>query len=462
MSTMNFAGPNWTYSAEGVETLVGTITNSTSNDIIITEVTANLGSMHGTSTDGTTLTGTGGAISTYVKVGSTKSNTLSINNSVDTNGSYPLTEYCKAYTFSLSVKLAKGSSANIYISTPATTSGGTGLVLVYRMGEQYSYVTYSISNVTITYDANGGSKAPAATTGSPPLTITSSKPTGAAREAKFNANGGSVSPASITKNLVFSHWTTNADGSGTKYNSESTYSGTSDITLYAQYTTPTLGTLPTPTRSNANFLGWFTAASGGTQISSSTPISNKTYYAHWSFNITFKCNWTNPSGTIYDPTNDIGPDTQIVYVKQDGVNLQIPDLIVTPEPDEQGETSPVEWDGYWTDTSGTRYRSGGYYTKNQGDTLVCGKAEISYTVTWKDGYSGAVLKTLSNVTPGTTLTKADFPLVPVREGYTFTGWFGSWTNIQSDTVITAMWGKSKIWIYTKDKGWQQYKPREVK
>lgn len=418
--------------------------------------------MLGTSTAGTTLTGTGGAISTYVKVGSTKSSTLSVDNSVETNGSYPLAESCKAYTFPLSVKIAAGTSADIYINTPATAPEGTGLVLVYRKGEQYSYVTYSISNVTITYDANGGSNAPASTTGSPPLTVTSSEPTGAVRVANFNANGGSVSPSSITKNLVFSHWTTNADGSGTLYESGSTYSGTSNITLYAQYTTPVLGTLPTPTRSTANFIGWFTAASGGTQISSSTPISNTTYYAHWSYNITFECNWVDPSGTIYDPINDIGPDTQLVYVKQDGVDLQIPDLIVTPEPDEQGETPSVDWDGYWTDTSGTRYRSGGYYTKNQGDTLVCGMSEIYYTVTWKDGYTGSVLKTLANVAPGTTLTEADFPPDPVREGYTFTGWFGSWANIQSNTVITAMWGNSKIWIFTEDKGWQQYKPREVK
>ena len=40
--------------------------------------------------------------------------------------------------------------------------------------------------------------------------------------------------------------------------------------------------MPTPTRSGYTFAGWFTAVSGGTQISSSTVInSNVTYYAHW-------------------------------------------------------------------------------------------------------------------------------------------------------------------------------------
>ena len=48
----------------------------------------------------------------------------------------------------------------------------------------------------------------------------------------------------------------------------------------------TLGTLPTPTRTGYTFKGWYTAASGGTQISTSTavPAANTTYYAQWTAN----------------------------------------------------------------------------------------------------------------------------------------------------------------------------------
>ena len=43
-----------------------------------------------------------------------------------------------------------------------------------------------------------------------------------------------------------------------------------------------IGELPVPTRSGWTFNGWFTAASGGTQISAATVITaNATYYAHW-------------------------------------------------------------------------------------------------------------------------------------------------------------------------------------
>ena len=63
----------------------------------------------------------------------------------------------------------------------------------------------------------------------------------------FNANGGTVSPATRT------------------------------VTGGAA-----VGALPTPTRSGYTFDGWFTAASGGSQVSASTTVTaNATYYAHW-------------------------------------------------------------------------------------------------------------------------------------------------------------------------------------
>lgn len=46
-----------------------------------------------------------------------------------------------------------------------------------------------------------------------------------------------------------------------------------------------VGTLPTPTHPEATFNGWFTAKSGGTQISDSTTVSaNKIFYAQWTLN----------------------------------------------------------------------------------------------------------------------------------------------------------------------------------
>lgn len=107
---------------------------------------------------------------------------------------------------------------------------------------------------------------------------------------------------------VFQGWYTAASG-GTKVTSATTIS--SDTTLYAHWekkaaettytvtfnanggtcsvgtksvsSSETIGTMPTPTRDGYVFAGWYTAASGGTQVTESSMISsNITVYAQWS------------------------------------------------------------------------------------------------------------------------------------------------------------------------------------
>ena len=61
----------------------------------------------------------------------------------------------------------------------------------------------------------------------------------------------------------------------------------------------TYGSLPTPTLSGATFAGWWTDASGGTQVTENSivPSTNITLYAHWSadITITFDGNGGTPS-----------------------------------------------------------------------------------------------------------------------------------------------------------------------
>ena len=63
-----------------------------------------------------------------------------------------------------------------------------------------------------------------------------------------------------------------------------------------------LGTLGTPTRTGYTFAGWFTEATGGTQISGTTktPVSDTTYYAHWTAN---QLNFANQTITKTFSTN---------------------------------------------------------------------------------------------------------------------------------------------------------------
>ena len=119
---------------------------------------------------------------------------------------------------------------------------------------------------------------------------------------KPNATATAPTSMPVKTGHAFKGWYTSASG-GSLYN---TVTITAAKTFYAQFTansytlTWDLGngtteetkqtygeklTLPTePTRKNAEFLGWFTEANGGTQVDANTIYKtdgDSTYYAHW-------------------------------------------------------------------------------------------------------------------------------------------------------------------------------------
>ena len=144
-------------------------------------------------------------------------------------------------------------------------------------------------SLTITWDAgtNGGTidgKTSITTTGKP------------------NATATAPTSTPVKTGHAFKGWYTSASG-GNLYN---TVTITAAKTFYAQFTANSYSitwdlsngntettkqaygealVLPTePTRKNAEFLGWFTEANGGTQVTANdvfTETTDKTYYAHW-------------------------------------------------------------------------------------------------------------------------------------------------------------------------------------
>ena len=176
-------------------------------------------------------------------------------------------------------------------------------------------------------DSSGASYAPGASYTKNAATTFTAQWKANNRTVSYNANGGSNPPASQTVNIGtaitisgasgmsrtgydFSGWNTKANGSGTNYAAGSSYSGNSDLKLYAKWTLKTYtisynanggsGTIPSttkrhgvavnltssvPTRENYKFLGWSTNSSGTyAEYGSGASYSgngNVTLYAIW-------------------------------------------------------------------------------------------------------------------------------------------------------------------------------------
>ena len=67
-------------------------------------------------------------------------------------------------------------------------------------------------------------------------------------------------------------------------------------------------------------------------------------------------------------------------------------------------------------------------------TVTYELASVLYTVTFKD-WDGSVLKTQTVASGGS----ATPPSNPTRDGYTFSGWSGNYTNVTADVDIIAQY-----------------------
>ena len=267
--------------------------------------------------------------------------------------------------------------------------------------------------------------------------------------AKFDANGGSVSKSSVTKyngeklgtletptrtGYTFMGWYTAKSG-GTKI--YSTTKLTKSMTLYAQWKKITynitlnanggsvgttklvieygdkLGAMPTPTRTGYTFTGWYTAATGGTKVYSTTkPTKSMTLYAQWKLN-TYTIKFDGNGGTVGVEKKWVDHGNAMEFM---------------PTPKREGYT----FTGWFTAaTGGNKVYSTTKVTKNM--TLYAQWKLNTYTIKF-DGNGGTVGVEKKWVDHGNAM---NFMPTPKRDGYTFTGWF------------TAKTGGSKVYSATK-------------
>jgi uncharacterized repeat protein (TIGR02543 family) len=288
----------------------------------------------------------------------------------------------------------------------------------------------------------------------------------------FDANGGSVSPTSGSTGMGgtlaslptparsgygFNGWFTSATG-GTEVTASKVFSA--DATIYAQWTqnpytvtfnanggtvTPasiaarsdgTIASLPTPTRTGYTFDGWFTASTGGTEVTADRVYSaNTTIYAQWTlipvvivtYTITFDAN----GGEVATATGTTGTGGKLTSL---------------PTPARTGYT----FNGWYTAaTGGTKVTTGTVFSENA--TVYARWTLITNTVTF-NANGGTFNANGGSVTPASANVRADGTLAslptPTRAGYTFNGWFTESTGgaqvtvdrvYSANTTIYAQW-----------------------
>ena len=186
-------------------------------------------------------------------------------------------------------------------------------------------VRWKANTYTVTFDGNGGS-----TPGSQSVT--------------YDSTYGTL-PSSTRTGYKFAGWWTAASG-GTKVESSTKVSTAANHTLYAHWTagtytvtfeasggtTPspntksvtyglTYGTLATCSRTGYTFDGWYTAASGGSKIESTTTVgitANQTLYAHWT-PVTYTITYTGNKATHSNPSTYTIESETIVFAPPEDV-----------------------------------------------------------------------------------------------------------------------------------------------
>lgn len=248
--------------------------------------------------------------------------TYTISYNKGANGTGTNTTDTKTYGVALTLKGAIFTRTGYTQTGWSTTDGGAK---VYDLSASYTtnaattlYPYWTINTWTVGYNANGHGTAPASQTKTYNVALTLqpfiSNVNGTTSTVTItgnNQNGDSWSGSngSATWCPVYSqtYWNTNNSGTGTNYSSGGSYTANADTTLYAIWETTNTGTgyvLPTGTpvknstttntltvSYNANggsstpssqtssktvtysFKGWFTAASGGTQRTTSSRVT---------------------------------------------------------------------------------------------------------------------------------------------------------------------------------------------
>lgn len=192
-----------------------------------------------------------------------------------------------------------------------------------------------LEKYTITYESGGGSAVAPQMVEERSIMMSPSAPTRTGYTfAGWYYEADLVTPVSWDRKMPSMNFTLYAKWTANNYKitfnaGEGTATGSSLDVTYGQM----LGTLPTATRPNYIFLGWYTASSGGTKYTADTVYNtdgNITLYAHWqikatiassNFIITEKTTTYNGSSVTLAMSNNLGLDMSSFTISYKRQNL---------------------------------------------------------------------------------------------------------------------------------------------
>ena len=181
-----------------------------------------------------------------------------------------------------------------------------------------------------------------------------------------------------------------------------------------------IGNLPTATRTGYTLAGWYTAASGGTQVSASSTFFSSgsvTVYAHW----------TPVDYTVSLNANGGTAGVSSITVSYDGTyaNLPVP------------TRSGYSFAGWYTASSeGSKVESATKVTTASDHTLYAHWSANNYTVTY-NGNGGSAGSSSKLVTFGDAYGSL---ATASRTGYSFAGWYtaaSGGTKIESTSTVST-------------------------
>jgi len=338
-----------------------------------------------------------------------------------------------------------------------TASNGSGTAYgagaAFPMGAQgvTLYAQWTIDSYEVTYDGNGNTGGSVPAGGSHPYLSS----------VTVQGNSGNLFRTGHT----FAGWNTAADGSGTNYEANDSFTlGAANVTLFAKWTANSYeiaydgngnegGNVPTGsshvygtevvvpgntgnlTKTGYSFAGWNTAAGGqgtayGAGATFSMGAADMTLYAAWTINsypVSYDGNGSTGGSAPAENSHDYG---SVVSVQGSGSLVKAGHTFVGWNTEQDG--------------SGTAYLEGDAFTIGaSGVTLYAQWSINSYEVLFdSDGGTAVDGQTVVYGNPALE------PVAPEKTGYTFDGWFtdaefGSKfsfaTAIVGNTTLYAKW-----------------------